>query len=179
MNRFLIIVLLLFATIEVSAQTAFKYKHEINVMNFGLGTSNKQAMLMDLEYPSGYSQRIGESRWRWGVSSGLLANPAERFWDGDIPTEYLGSLYLYLLGYVDYALTSKKHTAWFLRGGIAPSLQVDMWGTYNEKKASALAQLGTGLDVGRCFRVSLIGFTSMYGEVGYLISYSFSWRWGK
>ena len=177
MKKFLAITLLLLAAIKISAQTAFKYKREINVMNFGMGTSNKQVILMNLE--RGYSQRIAESRWRWGVSYGLLGNPAETFWDGDIPTEYLGSLYLSLLGYVDYALTSKKYSSWFLRGGVAPSLQVDMWGTYNVNKASALAQLGIGLDVGRWFRISLIGFTSMYGEVGYLVSYSFGWRWGK
>ena len=179
MKKYLAIALLLFAAFEISAQPTFKYKHEVNVLNCGMGTSNKQVMLMNLEYSSGYSQRIGESRCRWGVSCGFLGDMTEKFWEEDIPTEYLGSLYLYLLGYVDYALTSKKYTSWFLRGGIAPSLQVDMWGTYNVNKASALAQLGIGLDVCRWFRISLIGFTSMYGEVGYMISYSFGWRWGK
>ena len=93
--------------------------------------------------------------------------------------EFLGSSYVYLLGYTDYALTSGKHTAFFLRGGIAPCLQVDKWTLHGEWKASALAQLGIGLDVGRWGRVALIGFTSIYGDMGYQITYSFGWRWGK
>lgn len=65
MKKLLMVLFVVCCYLSVSAQTAFKYKHEINVMNFGLGPSNKQVMMMDLEYPSGYSQRIGESRWRY------------------------------------------------------------------------------------------------------------------
>ena len=156
---------------------AFKYKHEINVLSCGVAATNQEDPLMGLEYLSGYSQRIGNTRWRWGVSSGILGFIMD--YEEATEDEFLGSSYVYLLGYTDYALTSGKHTAFFLRGGIAPCLQVDKWTLHGEWKASALAQLGIGLDVGRWGRVALIGFTSIYGDMGYQITYSFGWRWGK
>lgn len=177
MNRFLIIVLFLFAAIEISAQTAFKYKREINAYHIGMGMSNITFM-MNLE--SGYSQRIDNTRWRWGVSAGIM-NPGilDIEWEFVDENTMVYSDYCYLLGYADYALTSGKHTAWFLRGGIAPSLQTDVWKYHNENKPSALAQFGVGLDVGRWFRVSWMGYVSVYGEVDYVMCYTFGWRWGE
>lgn len=177
MKRLLIVLLIVCCYLSVSAQPSFKYKREINAYHIGVGMSNVNFM-MNTE--SGYSQRIDNTRWRWGVSAGIM-NPGLL----DIEWEYLDentkvySSYIYLLGYADYALTSGKHTAWFLRGGIAPSLQTDVWKYYHENKPSALAQFGIGLDVFRWFRVSWLGYVSMYGEVGYVMCYTLGWRWGK
>ncbi len=185
MKRLPIVFILLFGfncynCLNAQDQHAFKYKHEINVLSCGVAMTNHQDPLMELEYLSGYSQRIGNSRWRWGASLGILGFFMDYEYYGEAAEEeFLCSSYVYLLGYTDYALTSGKHTAWFLRGGIAPCLQMDKWTLHGEMKASALAQLGIGLDVGRWGRVTLIGFTSIYGEVGYKITYSLGWRFGK
>ena len=169
-----------FNCLNAQDKHAFKYRHEISVLSCGVATTNSlDSPLLEMEYP-GFSQRIGNSRWRWGVSSGILGFIMDyEYYEEVTEDEFMGSSYVYLLGYTDYALTSGKHTAFFLRGGIAPCLQMDKWKLHGEWKASALAQLGIGLDVGRWGRVALIGFTSIYGELGYKITYSLGWRWGK
>lgn len=168
-----------FNCFHAQGQIAFKYKHEIDLSTIGVGGSNSNAGFM-MNYESGYSQRIDNTRWRWGIAAGLM-NPGLMDFEWELIDEntLVYSNYLYLLGYADYALTSGKQTAWFLRGGIAPSFRRDIWKYHYEDKAAALAQLGIGLDVWRLFRVSWTGFVTTSGEIGFLMSYSLGWRFGK
>lgn len=181
MKNCLFLFLFLCSAISLNAQEkpSFKYKHEIDLYNIGAGASNSDAGFM-MKSESGYSQRIDHTRWRWGIAAGLM-NPGLMDFEWELIDEntLVYSSYLYLLGYADYALTSRKHTAWFLRGGIAPSFRRDIWKYHYEDKAAALVQLGIGLDVGRWFRVSWNGFVTTSGEIGLLMSYSLGWRWGK
>lgn len=176
-KRLFLVFITLFFAVEVSAQTAFKYKREIDTHHIGMGLSNVTFM-MNTE--SGYSQRIDNTRWRWGVSAGIM-NPGmlDIEWELIDENTMVYSNYIYLLSYADYALTSGKNTAWFLRGGIAPAFQTDVWKYRHENKPSALAQFGIGLDIWRWFRVSWMGYVSIYGEVGYVMCYTLGWRWGK
>ena len=177
MKKLSLILFVVYCCLSASAQTAFKYKHEVNLCTIGAGAANKTPM-MNLEI--GYSQRIDNTRWRWGTTLGIM-NPGLTDFEWDLLDEntLVYYNYIYLLGYADYALTSGKHTAWFLRGGVAPSYRKDIWVNHSEHKAAALTQFGIGLDVGRWLRISWMGFATTAGEFGLLMDYSLGWRWGK
>ncbi len=154
----------------VSAQNTFPHKWNIGE-SMGMGFSDASSGAGLLGFDVTFSHNIGETRWRWGVAAGMLM-PAVMDYDVDetaTEEEFLFSGYMYLLGYADYALSAGEKSAFYLHGGLAPCWQNDKWTQHNEKKWSAMAQLGVGMDFGYV-RMAFTGFASIYGDIGAFLS---------
>ena len=160
------------AAMTANAQETFCHKWDVGLsMGFGMAKNDEFRMNAEL----GYSRRIGESKWRWGIAAGIM-NPGIVDYDyGNEATEdfFRYHSYQYLLGYVDYAVLAGKEVALYLHGGIAPCQQRDLYQYHHEDIFSALTQFGIGMDAGGYVRMSLMGFAAFSGEVGGLLSIGF------
>ena len=112
-----------------------------------------------------------QTRWRWGTAVGMLLPAVMDYKIDETATEeeFLFSGYMYLLGYADYALSAGEKSAFYLHGGLAPCWQNDKWTRHNEKKVSALMQLGVGMDFGYA-RMAFTGYASIHGDLGAFLS---------
>lgn len=153
-----------------SAQNTFPHKWNIGE-SMGMGFSDASSDAGLLGFDVTFSHNIGETRWRWGTAVGMLL-PAVMDYEIDetaTEEEFLFSGYMYLLGYADYALSAGEKSAFYLHGGLAPCWQNDKWTRHNEKKVSALMQLGVGMDFGYV-RMAFTGYASIHGDLGAFLS---------
>lgn len=155
----------------VSAQYTYPRKWDIGgSMGVGFSGANSDAGLLSFE--STFDHTIGETKWRWGVTFGLLmpAMMDYKIDETDTTDEFMNSGYIYLLGYADYVISAGEGSALYLHGGLAPCYQMDKWTLHSEQKWSAMAQLGIGMDFGFS-RMAVTGYASIHGDKGIVLSY--------
>ena len=153
-----------------SAQNAFPHKWNLGEsMGVGFGGSSDMGLL---SFDATFSHNIGETRWRWGVAAGMLLPAVMDYEIEETATEeeFLFSSYMYLLGYADYALSADGNSALYLHGGVAPCYQIDKWELHNEKKMSAMTQVGIGMDFGHV-RMAVTYYASIHGDMGAFLSF--------
>lgn len=168
MKRFFLIGLLILVSV-IDAKAQYYYDWSIGG-SFGVGPAEDIdgdtiafGMMID------FAKNIQYSKWRWGVQGGIYGLGGWGF-SNNTEDVYDRVSFVFIGGVADYSPYSRGISTIFIRAGIAPACQIDLYMHHKEHKFAIIGIAGIGADVG-FNRFSLSFYLSHRGIPALLFSY--------
>lgn len=180
MRRFALILSVLFCSV-FSAQAQYPFRWDMGgTMGFGpmfIGGDPDFTMSATI----GFEKVIRDTRWRWCIEGGIMNQGiADYFFEENEPEMFIRPNFEYVGALAHYSLFSgslmNDEFNIFLKAGLAPAHQRDMYIYHSEDKFTLLGIVGIGSDF-EFSKFMISGYLNPQGV--FILTFSYGWWFGK